>query len=155
VGPNENYVIHSFSGSLFLSQFVDVVKVAIDPQKDFSQIWLQVECGSNKFQNILPYFLGTLLKIHVLEIWVFSLSFGQIMAIKNLQKQLHFSNFNFEYRFFAKYIIASPPIKGPIPRVCRLQPEATSTSIDKSSSMDEVLPLPFPPSFSAKRKTEI
>jgi hypothetical protein len=57
-------------------------------------------------------------------------------------KALHFSNFIFKYRFLAKYIISSPPIKGLIPRVCWFQPEATNKSIDKSSSMDEVLPLP-------------
>jgi hypothetical protein len=100
VVPNENYVIHSFihsfTGSLFLSQFCDVVKVAIDPQKDFSQIWLQVECGSNNFQNILPYVLGTLLKIHVLEIWVFIfLKFWPNYGYQESQKALHFSSFNF------------------------------------------------------------
>jgi hypothetical protein len=71
---------------------------------------------------------------------------AKLWLSKNLQKQLHFSKFNFEYRFLAKYIIASPPIKGPIPRVCRLQPEATSTSIDKSSSL--------PPSLLFRQKKD-
>jgi membrane protein YqaA with SNARE-associated domain len=88
--------IHSFTGSLFLSLFCDVVKVAIDPQKDFSQIWLQVECGSNNFQNILPYFLGTLLKNTCIRNMGIFLKFWPNYGYQKSQKEVHFSNINFQ-----------------------------------------------------------
>ncbi len=77
-----------------------------DPQQDLAKFGYKIHMKLKKFKHP-SIFVATCLN-QCIEIWWFFLIFDQILAIKNLKKDLKFSTFHFKYIFMAIYIYSQP-----------------------------------------------